>query len=53
MGHPAMLGKGFWFKFAAEPSFHAEPDDASILTFKGTPQTAGILQYFEVSPQKQ
>ena len=31
----------------AGPCFHAKPDDASILDFKGAPQTGGILQYFE------
>jgi hypothetical protein len=29
MGHPAMLEKGFWFKFAAGPSFPALLDDPS------------------------
>jgi hypothetical protein len=24
---------GFWFKIEAGPSFHAKPDDASILIF--------------------
>jgi hypothetical protein len=33
----AISKKGFWFKFAAGPSFHAKPDDASILIFKGAP----------------
>jgi hypothetical protein len=33
----AISKKGFLFKIAAGPSFHAKPDDASILTFKGAP----------------
>jgi len=33
----AISKKGFWFKIAAGPRFHAKPDDASILIFKGAP----------------
>jgi hypothetical protein len=43
----AISKNGFWFKVEADARFHAKPDDASILIFKGTPQTGGILQYFE------
>jgi len=43
----AISKKGFWFKIAAGPSFHAKPDDPSIFNIKGGPQTAGILTYFE------
>jgi hypothetical protein len=43
----AISKKGFWFKIAAGPCFHAKPDDASIFIFKGAPQTGGILLYFE------
>jgi hypothetical protein len=37
MGVEAISKKGFWFKIAAGLRFHAKPDDASILIFKGAP----------------
>ena len=54
MGIEAISKKGFWFKIAAGPRFHAKPDDATILIIRGAPfemASCGLAEFQTAVPQ--